>query len=128
MCVVPPELEVVRPHHDVQLVARGRAIERDVEGPDACPDRARLGREHIGLADEARHELGGRVIHDLEGRSHLVDPPAVHHHHPIGQGEGLLLVVRHEQRRDPRLLVQLAEPAAQVAAHLRVEGGEGLVQ
>ncbi len=52
----------------------------------------------------------------------------VHHHDLLGDLHRLLLVVRHEDRRHVDLLVQPAQPFAQLAADLRVQRAERLVQ
>ena len=62
------------------------------------------------------------------GRADLLDPAVVHHHHAVGDLERLLLVVGHEDAGDADLVVQAAQPAAQLLAHLGVERAEGLVE
>ncbi len=54
--------------------------------------------------------------------------PVVHDHDLLGDLHRLLLVVGDEDRRHVDLLVQPAQPFAQLAAHLRVERAERLVE
>ena len=65
---------------------------------------------------------------DLVRRADLLDAALVHHHDPVGELERFLLVVGDEEARDAELVVQLAQPAAQLAAHARVERAERLVE
>ena len=53
---------------------------------------------------------------------------AVHHHDAVGQLQRLFLVVGDEHGGVAGLAVQLAQPAAQVLAHLGVERAERLVE
>jgi hypothetical protein len=76
------------------------------------------------LIDEGRR----RGVVDRLRRADLLDPPLVHHHHPVGDFQRFLLVVGDEDPGDSGLVVQAAQPAAQFLAHLGVEGAEGLVQ
>ena len=46
----------------------------------------------------------------------------------VGHLHRLLLVVGDENRRHVQGVVQVAQPLAQLGAHLRVEGAEGLVE
>jgi hypothetical protein len=52
----------------------------------------------------------------------------VHQHHAVGHFQRLFLVVGDEDRGDVQLVVQAAQPAAQLLAHLGVERAEGLVE
>ena len=51
-----------------------------------------------------------------------------HHHQPVGELERLLLVVGDEHRGVAGAVVDLAQPLAQLLAHLRVERAERLVE
>ena len=50
------------------------------------------------------------------------------HHHPVGELQRLLLVVGDEDGGVAGLVVDLAQPAAQILAHLGVERAERLVE
>ena len=84
--------------------------------------------QHVHVAEEAHHERASRLLEDLARGTHLLDVPAVHDRDPVGHLEGLLLVVGHEHAGHVDLVVQPAEPLAQLLAHLRVERAEGLVE
>ena len=58
----------------------------------------------------------------------LLHLAAVHEHQLVGELERLVLVVRDEDRGDVQLLVQAAQPAAQLLAHLGIERAERLVE
>ena len=69
-----------------------------------------------------------RALVQLARRARLLDPALVHHDDLLGDLHRLLLVVRDEDRRHVDLVVQAAQPLAQLAAHLRVERAERLVE
>ena len=71
--------------------------------------------------------LAGCVV-ELVGRADLLDAPVVDDHDLVGDLEGLLLVVGHEHRGHVHLVVQAAQPVAQLLADLGVEGAERLVE
>ena len=79
-------------------------------------------------ADEAHHELVRRVLVELAGAADLLDPAVVHHRDLVGDLHRLLLVVRDEDGRDVHLVVQAAQPVAQLRAHAGVERAERLVE
>jgi hypothetical protein len=58
----------------------------------------------------------------------LPDAPVTHHHHEVGHGHGLALVVRHHDCGDTELLLQLAQFHLHGLAQLCIEGGERLVE
>ncbi len=79
-------------------------------------------------AQEAHHEVGGRLVVDLVGGAHLFHAALVDDHDLVGHLEGFLLVVGDKDRGDVHLVVQAPQPLAQLLAHLRVERTEGLVE
>ena len=91
--------------------------------PEAVWPRSTL-TEPRKLGDERRP----RLLVQLLRRPHLLDPAPIEHHHLVGDLERLLLVVRHEQAGHVNLVVQPAEPGAQLVANLRVKRTERLVQ
>ena len=116
---------------DEQLCrARRVAIGGDVERLAAEPHAAvaHLHRQHDGLADEAVHEGGRRIVVDLAGRADLLDAALVHDDDAVGDFQRLLLVVGDEDRGDVDFLMQRAQPLPQFLAHLGIERAEGLVQ
>ena len=54
--------------------------------------------------------------------------PLVHDHDPVGDLQRLFLVVRDEHAGDVQFVVQAAQPATQLLAHLGVERAERLVE
>src|ERR1700733_11981638 len=82
--------------------------------------------ESVDLADEAHHELVRRFLVEVVGGARLLDPTLVHHHELAGDVHRLLLIVGDEDRRHVHLLVEIAQPGAEVLADLRVERAERL--
>ncbi len=89
---------------------------------------ATRGVQRVELAHEGRDEPGGRAVVDLEGLAELLDIAGVHHHDPVGDGQRLFLVVRHENRGDAEFALDLADLLAQADADLGVERRERLVE
>jgi len=81
--------------------------------------------ELVHTTEEAVDEGAGGLVVDLGRGADLLDPSGVHQHHPIRYLQRLLLIVGDEQAGDMQLVVQLAQPAAQLLAHLRIEGPKG---
>ncbi len=71
--------------------------------------------------------MAGLLV-ELVGGAGLLDPAFVHHHQLAGDVHRLFLVVGDEDRRHVHLLVEAAQPGAQVLAHLGVERPERLVE
>ena len=82
----------------------------------------------VDRADEAHHELRRRVLVEVHRRPGLLDAALVHDHDLLGDVHRLLLVVGDEDRRHVDLVVEAAQPVAQLLADLRVERAEGLVE
>jgi hypothetical protein len=101
--------------------------------PAACPrpDSAAIAGaalEQVHIAQEAIDKRAGRVVPDLLRRAFLLDLALVDDHHAVGHFQRLFLVVGHEDGGHMQLVVQAAQPAAQLLAHLGVQRAEGLVQ
>src|SRR5699024_5753309 len=70
--------------------------------------------QHVGLANEVRHELRvGFGIHLLWGAD-LLDGSLIHDHDLVRDRQGLLLVVRHVEARNAERALQFAN----LLAHL----------
>ena len=123
------QVQVVRTDVD-RRVSTISVVASEVDLRDSATGMAgRVGQaQHVHVAEEPGDERGRRVLVQLLGRAHLLDPPAVEHHDLVGDLEGLLLVVGDEQARDVDLVVEPAEPGAQLLADLGVEGAERLVE
>ncbi len=78
--------------------------------------------------DEAHDERVGGALVEVVRRPGLLDAAGVDDRHLLGDLERLLLVVRHEDRRDVDLVVQPPQPVAQLLAHRRVQRAERLVE
>ena len=82
----------------------------------------------MARAQEGQHELVGRVVVHVGRRAHLLEAAVVDDGQAVGHLHGLLLVVGDQHRRHGQGVVQVAQPQAQLGAHLGVEGAEGLVE
>ena len=63
-------------------------------------------KAHLRRAEKARDEEVGRMVIELHGRADLLDAPAVEHHHLVGQGHGLDLIMGHVDHRGLQFPVQ----------------------
>ena len=97
-------------------------LEHDVVRPDELP--AELGHR----AEERHDEVVGRPVVESDRVADLLDAALVEHRDPVGDVEGLLLVVGDQHRGHVHLVVQPAQPLPQIGAHLGVERAEGLVE
>ena len=84
--------------------------------------------ERRRFADERQHELVRGTLVEILRRADLLHAAVVHEHDVVGDLHRLLLVVRHEDRRHVHLVVQPAQPLAQLLPHARVERAERLVE
>ena len=98
-----------------------------VESTTSC-GRTSVAAEARRLADERQHELVRRPLVEVLRRADLLDAPVVHEHDLVGDLHRLLLVVRDEDRRDVHLVVETAQPLAELLPHARVERAERLVE
>ncbi len=109
---------------DHHLARRAVGLERDLE---IVRSHERVS-ELVRLADERHHELVGRLLVDVARRADLLDLPRAHHGDLVGDLHRLLLVVRDDHRRRMRLVVEPAEPFAELGPDARIEGTERLVE
>lgn len=84
--------------------------------------------EEIDVAEEPVDERRGRRVVDRIGAADLLYLAAVHQHHVVGHFQRFFLIVRHEQAGDVQIVVQAAQPPAQLLAHLGIERAERLVE
>ena len=84
--------------------------------------------QHVGRADEIRHEPARGTFIELLRRPELLDPPGVHDGDPIAHRQRLFLVVGHVHEGDPDLALDPLELELELASELQVEGAEGLVE
>ena len=127
---VGDDVELVRAGEGDHLLAVGdrRLRQRHDVLADAQAQAVDTAGEPVDGAQEAVGESGGRLLVDLLRRAHLLDLALVHHHDAVGHLQRLFLVVGDEDRGDVQLVVQPAQPAPQLLAHLGVERAERLVQ
>jgi hypothetical protein len=92
------------------------------------PAGLQLAGDPVHDADELGHERSRRVRIQLVGSGDLFQLALPHDADPVGHRQGLLLVVGDEQRGGAELLLQKADLLPQLLAHLRVEGGQRLVE
>ena len=62
---------------------------------------------YIALADEVRHKAVLRLVVYVRRRTDLLYLAFAHHYHTVAQSQCLFLIVRHVDKRDAQLLVQL---------------------
>ena len=114
-------------------VARLEGVRHKADAPAGGLDDARrrdaAGHQvHGRRADEGRHEARRGQAIDLRRRAGLLDAAAVHDDHHVGQGHGLHLVVRDEDRGRLEPVVQAADLGAHLHAQLGVEVRQRLVE
>ncbi len=103
------------------LVLREAAQNRPVAEEGLAADD--LDRQPVRLAEEFADERRRRVIVDVVGRTDLFELAVVEDGDPVGQLQRLFLVMRDEDGGVSRTAVQIAQPGAQILAHLGVEPG-----
>ncbi|MNY07837.1 hypothetical protein D3C86_1406590 [compost metagenome] len=89
---------------------------------------ARHAGDPVGIAQKTHDEGAVRLAADLLRRALLYDFALIEDDNTIGKIERLFLVMRHENRGDAERIVNLAQPAAKVAAHIGVQRSERLIQ
>ena len=92
-----------------------------------APSRATPGIRFV-RPDELGDERGARAVVELGRRRDLLEPAGRHHADPVAERQRLLLVVGHEQRRRADRDLDAADLLAELAADLRVERRERLVE
>jgi len=68
------------------------------------------------------------MLVEVAGLSGLLDPTFVHEHDAVGDVHRLLLIVRDEDGRHVDVVVQAAQPGAELFTHAGVERAERLVE
>src|SRR5882724_1175152 len=102
------------------------ALERD-DGAVGLAPRDGAGQK-VRPPEKPGDEGGGRATIDLLGSTDLLHPPALHHHHAVGQDERLRLIVGHEDHRGTEPLLKPLELHPHLVAQERVEVRERLVE
>ena len=105
------DLEALGADHQQRGALRSRSCgRRSATSPRRPPGRRSVARpsvvplhhhrDQVRAADEARHEGRRRLVVDLLGRAHLLEPALAHHRDAVGHRERLFLVVGHEHEGD----------------------------
>ncbi len=68
------------------------------------------------------------MVIELHGRADLLDAPAVEHHHLVGQGHGLDLIMGHVDHRGLQFLVQARKLQAHLNTQRGIEVGQRLIE
>ena len=97
------------------------------ETATSCGRTSRPSSRLTGPRKPITKSFAGLVV-DLARRADLLDPALVHHRDPVGDLHRLLLVVGDEHGGHALLVVEPAQPAAQLGADVRVERAERLVE
>ena len=110
-------LTILRPHEQVDRRALRRALQRlrgyphprqtNPDGGDALVDTFDTRAEHIAVADEGGDEPVDRPAVDLVGSSELANAALRHHRDPVGETQGLALVMGDKDSRHAELAQNL---------------------
>ncbi len=103
---------------------------RDFDGKLAHAGRGTVEnrRQDVLHAHEIRHEGTRGPLEDVPDRPGLHDGPVMHDRRAGGERQGLGKVVRHHEKGDVRVPVELLEQQTDVFPESGVQGGEGFVQ
>ena len=93
-----------------------------------APSTAARQHVHARRADEIADEGVGRALEQLVRRAGLHHRAVVHHHHLVGEGERLGLVVGHVDHGEVEPAVELLQGRAQLPLQMRVDDGQRLVE
>ena len=121
-----------RPDQDRHRLAVRHRGRRRREGQPAQHRQDRAARpralQDVGVADELGQRRVERVGIEVLGGGPLRHPAVAQHRHPLGQGQGLVLVVGHQHRCGPGLGQHPGDVGAHPGPQSGVERGEGLVE
>lgn len=100
-----------------------RAVDRGLRARDRRGDQV-----HAGRADEIAHECMFGPLEQFLRRADLDHAAVVHHHHLVGKGQCLGLVVGHIDHRVPEFVVQRFQLGAQFPFHMGVDHRQRFVE
>ena len=111
-------------------VREAQLLGPDHEHPPVAPAQHACGRapQHVRPTHEGGHEQRRGALVQIVGGPHLVEPAPVQHGHAIAQVERLLLLVGHQQGRDPDAFDERVELTPRALPQTRVEVGQRLVE
>src|SRR5262249_5612589 len=109
-----------------RLFAGGGFCQRAVVNVGSSLFQAAMKQVHV--AEELVDKRRRRAVVDLIRRSDLFNLAFVHDDDAVGDFQRFLLIVGDENAGDVDLVVQLAQPAAKLKAHLGIQSAERLVE
>src|SRR5690606_6939625 len=110
--------EVVGPDYEAGWSDGVAGTQRDLELAGFREAAFDDGWEHIHLSHESGDERGCRVVLNFARWSLLLEASVFDDEHLVGHGKGFLLIMGDEYGRHRHLVVQLAQPSAQLFADL----------
>ena len=113
---------------DLMFAYRNDRTDRRVHADPSLRAVVDLAAQFRANSHEAHREQRRRPRVDELRISILFDATGVHHRDPVGHGERLILVVRHEHGGDPEVLQQAAEFDLHRLAQVPVERAERFVE
>ena len=130
--VVGQEAGVFRAHPDLHLALETRIGRAQPHRPAGHAGRGSLDlrrqQVHAGRADEIADEGVGRGLEQRLGRADLDHAALMHHHHLVGEGQRLGLVMGDVDHGVAEIVVQRFQLRAQLPFHLRVDDGQRFVE
>ena len=84
--------------------------------------------EQIAVADKSGHEGRGRALIQILLPPHLLHPPGLHHHQPIGHRHGLLLVMGDHDGGEVAVALQQPDFAPDLLTQLGIQIGQRLIE
>jgi hypothetical protein len=99
-----------------------------VDRSDPHAPRRSLADQEVGGAEKRGDELGFGTQIEIRRGTDLEEAPVVEHREPVSDLERLLLIVRHEDRRDAELVLDSAQRLPQLAADSSVKRTERFVE
>ena len=126
-------LDKLRAHTQLQItggqaLACARLAQRHTAALQTVAVGADRQKVHTRRTDEVAHKAVAGPLEQFSGRAHLHRPSARHHHHLLGKGQRLHLVVGHINQGQFELVVDLLELAPQLPFQVRVDHGERLIK
>ena len=82
------------------------------------------GKIHRATVKQAELNYVGSITVDAD----LLDAALVHHHHGVGHGQGLLLIVGNIYKGNAHLLLDTLQLVLHILAQTQIQCAQGLVQ
>ena len=84
--------------------------------------------EDIALANEISNERVYGLVINIGRSTNLLHLTLAHNHYGVAQSQGLLLVVRHIDKRDAQSLVHILKLHLHILTHLQIQCCQRLIQ